>query len=140
MKGSLVASEEKKYPGYEVFDLERKNMNHDRIVPCKALVFIKCKEKTFSFPLSYKTVQVHKPRPMVNGLVLCDMSDPTTVDTSTLKTKIWKQLGKKGDSMIFLLSLLLPTNPTYDAMVRKDDATGEFYPYDLNRVVVLLKK
>jgi hypothetical protein len=125
---------------YQVYELDMKDIGYDRIVPCKAVIFIKCKGKTFSFSLSYETVQVHDPRPVVDGLVLCTTNDPTTVDTSSLKSKIWKQLGKKGDGMIFLLCLSKPSKEIYDATVRKDDATGEYYAYDLDRVVILQKK
>lgn len=135
---------ERKYPGYLVYELQIKNTEHEQIVPCKASVFIQYNDQKFSYLLKYETVQVHDQCPTVcNKIVLRSMDEKINMDhVSSLSPQIWKQLGKKKDSILFLshLSISSPETDIFGPSVRKDNVTGEYYAYDLTRVLMLQKK
>ena len=111
--------------------------SYDRVMPCKALVVIKFEEKFHSFNLSYETVSV-KACPSVGGMVLMKVGeDVKTPDTSSLKDGLWHVTPYKC-GIRFMLHLRKLTR--FDANARKDDVTGEVYPYDVSAAYVIKKK
>lgn len=129
-----------KYPNYDVYEVSVPEVTGSSlrdsplVVPAKALVVFKLEGKMYNFNLSYETKLLHAPRPLTpDGLVMMSVNETYDPDYSDMKKYMWKQCNF-GDIAI-LLKLMLYTK--YDPTVNKDDVTGEWYAYILNKIIVL---
>lgn len=130
----------KNYPEHEVYELSNKIINCNT-VPCKGLIILEKKtDKSCEYDrykLQYDTVLVHKPQTLKKGLVLTELK-VNKPDISMLNKKVWKKLGSAQHKYMYLVELIL--NKDAEPYVCKDDVTGEYYPYYINRVLYLSRK
>lgn len=111
---------------------------YETLVPARALAVVLLDGKFHQFNVSYETKMV-PPRPLVNGMVLMDMTTELKVDTSDLKRIVWITSPDKGiENPRFMLRLVKMEK--FDVRACKDDVTGHVYPYRVESVYVLKRK
>ncbi len=141
-----------KYEGRTAFVLVHSDPQGDtrtEAFPAKALVV--CKWTMGSVTLysshwtSYETAQVEPcPKDEVTGLVCVPTRAPgqcspaVAEEVARLPPKLWKQLGRTGDTSQPILLLQLLRKKAIDDTVLRDDVTGEVYVYRLGRVMALM--
>lgn len=87
--------------------------------------------------ITYPTVLVHSPRASHGGFVMVKTSEARP-DLSGLEESFCRQIGSKNDNA--LLMIRLAKVPHFSPEALKDDVTGEAFPYQVVRVVLLIKK
>jgi hypothetical protein len=136
--GALVRVPEldARYKGYAAWKLAEIN-EMANIVPCKALaVCVLDGAPPSGYVLETAALPVSEPQ--VAGMFVAmtlSGAPPPRLPLQQLPQTVWRQLGRAGDAVVYLLRL--KKDGAFDPVIARDDVTGEGYPYVLSEIYCL---
>jgi hypothetical protein len=139
----------KQYPTYDCFEVMEKRQDDPtykaigNIVPCSSTISIELDDKLAAFAnVAYNSIAVDQPCLTDGPMVLISTESkkaPKQISDAlaTLPRSVWKQMHSKKFRYLIQLGFDGKDDPCFNPVIRKDDVTGQGYPYRVLRLILL---